>query len=103
MDRQEIYASLAEEYGFDISVVNHCVETLSFYDFARDGEEEQFLTCLEMVLQSLCTMEFMTEHKHKYAETNIKHIFFDALYRVYGELAIPYMDQEYLELNESRI
>ena len=63
MDRQEIYASLAEEYGFDISVVNHCVETLSFYDFARDGEEEQFLTCLEMVLQSLCSMEFMTEHK----------------------------------------
>ena len=45
----------------------------------------------------------MVAHEHKYAETNIKHMFFDALYRVYGEIAIPYIDQEYLELNESRI
>ena len=105
MEEQNILNSLAANYGFDYQDVCYYAKALLYYDFVRNGEQELFFECLEMVLQSVFTFYFKKE-AGQYLEFDFldeEYIVSDALYRTYGDLALPYVDDNYLEFNSYRL
>ena len=108
MNDATIYEEFANNYGISLENVYYYADMIRMFDFAGDGEHDLFIDCLDTLLQGICSRNDLVEYHRTEKYTPIKYdsiiyLLSDALYRTYGDIALPYLDEEYLDLNSSRI
>lgn len=103
MEEQTKYNELAIDYGLNYDEVVSYANILKCYDFVSNGEPELFYYCLELLLQGISSMHFMDETKDGDGYMPVDYMLADALYKTYGDLSMPYLDEEYLNMNISRM
>jgi len=103
---EERLEQIAEEYDISISRVKSYYEILKKYPVVESYNEELLFECLEEVVQDMSTNEFIIEDTDKFTHEDkikpLKYSISDALYRTYGDDAVPYLDETYIKENSHR-
>lgn len=88
MFERERVEEIASEYMWNISHVMKYLNMLKKYSFIVNGEEELMYDCLEAIVSERCS-----ESKRRSLNETIS----EMIYRVYGEKALYYLNEEFLE------
>lgn len=88
---------LAEEYGFQKRRVNGYFEIINKYPFVKNGDEDAMFECLEMIVQDRLAH---TTNIDENLKRSVKDSINEALYRVYDEKSLNYLNDEFLKMHE---
>lgn len=98
----EILKELSEEYGIPVERIKSYYNKLQEYPFVENSDEDLVKECLERIVQDVSTNEFLKENNQNQRQKQLKYSISDALYNVYGDEAINYLDEDYIEKNQKR-
>ena len=101
MNDASIYEEFANNYGISLNDVYYYADMIRMFDFVGDGDRNLFIKCLDTLLQGICSGNYLVECHQ--AEDSIINLLSNALYCTYGDIALPYLDEDYLDLNSSRV
>ena len=94
--------TIAEEYGTTMSHIIRYYNLLRHYPCVINNDEELFYECLQTLIQDRISETFQSQEKDFFDTKSLDYSISDALYRVYQDEAIPYLDAKYVELNDLR-
>ena len=105
MDNERI-EELLNDYNVSKETINTYYKLLSKYDFVN-LDDESFYDCLELIISDISDKNNISDKRKEDKNYNShgkssSYIVADALYRVYGDEAVKYLDENYFELNKSR-
>lgn len=99
----EVLKELSEEYGISLNAIKSYCNRLMGYDFVKDNDESLFYECLERIVQDACTNEFIKEKSDSEDDQKkIEYSISDALYNVYGDDVLSYLDEDYINENQQK-
>jgi len=101
---KEVLQSLVENND---AALNHVTK---YYNLTKDipliasRSEEEYLEFLELLIQDRISEDFQAKEKKifDYSPKRLDYSISDALYKVYGDDAMPYLTKEYIESNKTR-
>lgn len=105
----EIFNELKEDYNVTLDFIKDIYDLLKEKPFISE-EDDRIFECLEMIVQDeseknnrLDTIKELGEnHITMASPKSLQYSINDALYRVYGEEIIDYLDKEYIKENQYR-
>ncbi len=104
-----IFNELAENYNVSLEFIKDIYDLLKEKPFISE-EDDRIFTCLEMIVQDESEKNNYLETKKESRDTRLsmgvpktlQYSINDALYQVYGEDIASYLDDEYIEINQTR-
>ena len=108
MDIELELQEMSVEYGISLPRIQKYYDMISRMPFVKDYGEDLLLECVENIVQDMTTNDFKSEEARKVGKVNerkpknLNYSISDSLFRTYGEVALPYLDPEYVEHNEDR-
>ena len=104
-----IFNELTENYNVSLEFIKDIYDLLKEKPFISE-EDDRIFTCLEMIVQDESEknnrIDTIKELGKSYitmgAPKTLQYSINDALYQVYGEDIVSYLDDEYIEINQKR-
>ena len=103
-----VLEELANEYEIPLEKVKLYYNMLLEIPCVMSYDVDMLYECLVNIIQDVKTSEFVEEEKEKMGAfvgkeaKTLNYSISDALYRTYGDEAIPYLSEEYIEENKTR-
>ncbi len=100
MVEEEKLKEIAEDYGVGIETVKEYCDVLLSYPFVVTEDDSYFYHCLESLISEKTTQDFMAQDaKTAGARTTVLENVERCVYRVYGDVAIPFLSDKFKEEN----
>ena len=104
-----IFNELAENYNVSLEFIKDIYDLLKEKPFINE-EDDRIFDCLEMIVQDESEKNNYLEAKKEsnnigltmVEPKTLEYSINDALYQVYGEDIVSYLDDDYIEINKTR-
>ena len=106
VDTEELKA-ISDNYEIPFKTVMDVYLRLKEIPCVETKDEFMLAECVERVVQGLCTNDLLKKYAmetniHTLDHTTMEHNISDALFHIYGDESIPYLDEKYIKDNQKR-